>query len=114
MSLILQAFFSRFAIGVLGANVSFRIHPALSGAIVGLLISLPDAFAMKSYLGIPGDWPVIRRADGMGCDDVGPVTSVPTDPLATGTVIEPVPIRKNLDSSLTRFARESSAGPKRN
>jgi hypothetical protein len=53
-SVILQAFFSRFAIGVLGANVSFRIHPALSGAIVGLLISLPDAFAMKSYLGILG------------------------------------------------------------
>jgi hypothetical protein len=26
----------------------------------------------------------------MGCDDVGSVTSVPTDPLATGTVIEPV------------------------
>jgi len=53
-SLILQAFFSRFAIGVLAANVSFRLHPALSGAIVGLLISLPDALAQKSYLGILG------------------------------------------------------------
>ncbi len=48
-SVILQAFFSRFAIGVL-----FRLHPALSGAIVGLLISLPDALAMKSYVGILG------------------------------------------------------------
>ena len=54
MSVILQAFFSRFAIGVLAANVSFRIHPAVSGAIVGLLISLPDALALKSYVGILG------------------------------------------------------------
>jgi hypothetical protein len=53
-SLILQAFFSRFAIGVLAANVSFGLHPALPGAIVGLLISLPDALAQKSYLGILG------------------------------------------------------------
>ena len=52
--MLLQAFFSRFAIGLLGANVSFGIHPVASGAIVGLLISLPDAFALKSYLGILG------------------------------------------------------------
>jgi len=53
-SVLLTAFFSRFAIGVLAANVSFPIHPALAGAIVGLLISLPDAFAQKSYVGILG------------------------------------------------------------
>src|SRR2546428_3601062 len=52
--MLLQAFFSRFAIGFLAANVSLRMHPALSGAIVGLLISLPDAFALKSYIGILG------------------------------------------------------------
>ena len=52
--MLLQAFFSRFAIGFLAANVSLRIHPALAGAIVGLLISLPDAFALKSYVGILG------------------------------------------------------------
>src|SRR5712691_4550172 len=52
--MLLQAFFSRFAIGLLGANVSLRMHPVLSGALVGLLISLPDAFALKSYLGILG------------------------------------------------------------
>ncbi|HEX8837320.1 MAG TPA: hypothetical protein VF748_10320 [Candidatus Acidoferrum sp.] len=28
--------------------MTFRPHPALSGAIVGLLISLPEALAMKS------------------------------------------------------------------
>src|SRR3989442_487710 len=52
--MLLQAFFSRFAIGFLAAHVSLRMHPALSGALVGLLVSLPDAFAMKSYVGILG------------------------------------------------------------
>src|SRR5258708_28961186 len=54
LEMLLQAFFSRFAIGFLAANVSLRLHPAISGALVGLLISLPDAFAMKSYVGILG------------------------------------------------------------
>jgi len=53
-AMLLQAFFSRFAIGVLGANVSLPMHPALAGALVGLLISLPDAFALHSYVGILG------------------------------------------------------------
>src|SRR5438876_686655 len=35
-------------------KVALRIHPAISGALVGLLISFPDAFAMKSYAGILG------------------------------------------------------------
>ncbi len=52
--ILLQAFFSRFALGFLAANVSLRLHPALSGALVGLLISVPDAIAMKSYAGILG------------------------------------------------------------
>jgi hypothetical protein len=39
----LQPFFSCFAIGVLAANASFRIHRAVSGAIVDLLISVPYA-----------------------------------------------------------------------
>ena len=52
--MLLQAFSSRFAIGLLAANASLRVHPALAGAIVGLLISLPDAFALKSYTGILG------------------------------------------------------------
>ncbi len=53
-TVLLQAFFSRFAIGVLAANVSFPAHPILAGCVVGLLITLPDAFAIKSYLGILG------------------------------------------------------------
>jgi hypothetical protein len=52
--MLLQAFSSRFAIGLLAANVSLRVQPALAGAIVGLLISLPDAFALKAYAGILG------------------------------------------------------------
>jgi hypothetical protein len=52
--MLLQAFSSRFAIGLLAANVSLPVHPGLAGAIVGLLISLPDAFALKSYAGILG------------------------------------------------------------
>jgi hypothetical protein len=52
--MLLQAFSSRFAIGLLAASVSLRVHPALAGAIVGLLISLPDAFALKAYAGILG------------------------------------------------------------
>jgi hypothetical protein len=52
--MLLQAFFSRFAIGFLSANNSLRMHPALAGAFIGLLISLPDAFALKAYVGILG------------------------------------------------------------
>ena len=40
-TVLLQAFCSRFALGSLAANVTFRLHLALSGAIVALLISLP-------------------------------------------------------------------------
>ena len=52
--MLLQAFSSRFAIGFLAANISLRVHLVVAGAIVGLLISLPDAFALKSYAGILG------------------------------------------------------------
>ena len=52
--MLLQAFSSRFAIGFLAANISLRVHPVVAGAIVGLLVSLPDAFALKSYPGILG------------------------------------------------------------
>jgi len=43
------AFFSRFAIGFLAANVTVPFHPALAGALVGLLISIPDAIITKAY-----------------------------------------------------------------
>jgi hypothetical protein len=43
------AFFSRFAIGFLAANVKMPFHLALAGALVGLLISIPDAIITKAY-----------------------------------------------------------------
>ena len=52
--MLMQAFTSRLAIGVLGANVSLPMDRALSGALAGLLISLPDAFALHSYFGVLG------------------------------------------------------------
>jgi hypothetical protein len=52
--MLLQAFTSRFAIGFLAGCVSLGIHPVLAGALVGLLISLPDAFGLKAYVGILG------------------------------------------------------------
>jgi hypothetical protein len=54
IAMLLQAFFSRFAIGFLSACVALPMHPALAGALVGVLISLPDAFALHSYVGIIG------------------------------------------------------------
>jgi hypothetical protein len=30
------------------------VHPILAGAIVGVLISLPDAFGLHSYAGVLG------------------------------------------------------------
>ena len=53
-TMLLQAFFSRFAIGLLGANVNLRTNPVLAGGLGGLLISLPDAFALHTYAGILG------------------------------------------------------------
>jgi|SRR5664279_308440 len=52
--MLLQAFTSRLAIGVLAANVSLGIDQIWAGALAGLLISLPDAFALNSYAGVLG------------------------------------------------------------
>lgn len=65
-AMLLQAFFSRFAIGVLAATVDWRANPILTGAIVGLLISLPDAFALKSYAGILGTGVIFGAIAGWG------------------------------------------------
>jgi len=53
-SMLLQAFTSRLAVGILGANVSFGTNRVAAGALAGLLISLPDAFSLHSYIGILG------------------------------------------------------------
>lgn len=52
-------------LGILAANVTFRLHPAVSGAIVGLLISLPEAIAIKSYAGILGTGVVFGALTGL-------------------------------------------------
>jgi hypothetical protein len=51
---LLQAFTSRFALGFLGANVTLPLHPLITGVLVGILVSLPDAFGLKVYGGIIG------------------------------------------------------------
>lgn len=54
MEMMLQAFTSRFAVGLLAVNVSLPMHPVVGGALVGLLIILPDAFGLNAYTGILG------------------------------------------------------------
>ncbi|MDK2768130.1 MAG: hypothetical protein KYX69_10485 [Sphingomonas sp.] len=46
---LLGAFLSRFAIGFLIPLVKLPISPWLIGALVGLLVSLPDAVITKAY-----------------------------------------------------------------
>ena len=50
----LGAFLSRFAIGFLIPFCKLPVRPYASGAIVGLLISLPDAVITKGYVPIIG------------------------------------------------------------
>jgi hypothetical protein len=51
---LLAAFASRFAIGFLVPLVTLPFHAAVKGAIVGLLISLPDALMTKAYIPVIG------------------------------------------------------------
>lgn len=46
---LLAAFASRFAIGFLIPLVKMPIPPWAAGAVVGLLISVPDAIITKAY-----------------------------------------------------------------
>lgn len=46
---LLAAFLSRFAIGFLAANIRLPVGAIAGGAIVGLLVSLPDAIITKAY-----------------------------------------------------------------
>ena len=46
------AFASRFAIGFLVPAVHLPVPPTLAGALVGLLVSLPDAIVTKAYVPI--------------------------------------------------------------
>jgi hypothetical protein len=62
---LLQAFTSRFALGFLGANVALPLHPVISGVLVGILVSLPDAFGLKAYGGIIGSGVVFGALVGL-------------------------------------------------
>jgi hypothetical protein len=53
-SMLMQAFSSRLAIGVPGCNVHLGMDRVLARALTGLLVSLPDAFALHSYIGVLG------------------------------------------------------------
>lgn len=46
---LLGAFTSRFAIGFLIPQVKLPVPPWATGAIVGVLVSLPDAIITKAY-----------------------------------------------------------------
>jgi hypothetical protein len=62
---LLQAFTSRFALGVFSANASFPWHPVITGILTGVLVSLPDAFALKAYGGIIGSGVVFGALAGL-------------------------------------------------
>jgi hypothetical protein len=49
---LLGAFFSRFAIGFLIGVVVLPVPGWIQGALVGLLVSLPEAIITKSYIPI--------------------------------------------------------------
>lgn len=51
---MLGAFTNRFAIGFLIANTSLPLPYWVSGMIIGLLISIPDAIITKAYAPILG------------------------------------------------------------
>ena len=64
-TMLMQAFTSRFALGFLGANVVLPVHPVLTGILVGILVSLPDAFGLKAYAGIIGSGIVFGALTGV-------------------------------------------------
>lgn len=49
---LLGAFCARFALGFFAATVRLPIAPVLSGVVVGVLTSLPDAIITKAYVPI--------------------------------------------------------------
>ena len=64
-AVLLQAFSSRFALGFLAANVVLPWHPVITGVLVGILVSLPDAFGMQVYGGIIGSGIVFGAIVGL-------------------------------------------------
>jgi hypothetical protein len=46
---LLGAFCSRFALGFFAATIRLPMHAVVSGVLVGVLTSLPDAIITKAY-----------------------------------------------------------------
>jgi hypothetical protein len=46
---LLGAFCARFALGFLAATVRLPVPPVMSGVVVGILTSVPDAIVTKAY-----------------------------------------------------------------
>lgn len=68
---LLGAFCARFALGFFAATVRLPLSPILTGVLVGILTSLPDAIITKAYIpimatgvvfGAIAGWIVGRRA----------------------------------------------------
>ena len=49
---LLGAFCARFALGFFAATVRLPLSPILTGVLVGILTSLPDAIITKAYVPI--------------------------------------------------------------
>jgi hypothetical protein len=54
MEAMSSAFLERFMIGFLIPNIDLGIHPAITGTIVGLGLSLPSAIIIRVYAPIIG------------------------------------------------------------
>jgi tetrahydromethanopterin S-methyltransferase subunit C len=49
---LLGAFCARFALGFFAATIRLSLPPVVSGVVVGMLTSLPDAIITKAYVPI--------------------------------------------------------------
>lgn len=74
-TMLLQAFSSRFAIGILAPNASLGMNRTISGALAGVLISLPDAFALNSYIGVLSTGVIFGAVAGWVAEKYGQRTS---------------------------------------
>ena len=61
---LMAAFINRFAIGFLTANTLLPFNPILTGGIIGLLLSIPDALITKAYIPILVIGPIIGALCG--------------------------------------------------
>jgi hypothetical protein len=58
------AFVNRFAIGFLTANTLLPLNHILAGAVIGLVLSIPDALVTKAYIPILVIGPILGALCG--------------------------------------------------